>query len=253
MTMSRTVVRFAACALSVSSLLAVGCRRFRNLYGRDAEITMGQDFAKEFERDPKSPKALHSGPHHQRLQRVAARILPLAKTDWDVPYSVTLLDTDEVNAFAVPGGPIYFNRGLMELVESDDEVAAVLGHEATHIVKRHSAKQMSDSAVKGALAEVLLSRSGKTAQALARIGLEVKSLEFSRGDESESDTIGFGYLVRAGYSPEAMASFFRKLQKKAGDGSRKTAFLNSHPLTSARIAAAERLASEYRATVRSAP
>jgi len=249
----KAAMRWSACFCVLLLLPAAGCRRFRNLYGRDAEISMGQDFAKDFEKDSKSPKPIHSGPHHQRLQRVAARILPLAKNDWDVPYSVTLLDTDEVNAFAVPGGPIYFNRGLMELVESDDEVAAVLGHEATHIVKRHSARQMSDSALKGALAEVLLSRSGKTAQALARIGLEVKSLEFSRGDESESDKIGFGYMVQAGYSPEAMASFFRKLQKKAGDGNRKTAFLNSHPLTSARIEAAERMAAASRAQGRTAP
>ena len=87
---------------------------------------------------------------------------------------------------------------------------------------------------------------GDIQQAVA-IGMRLKSLEFSRGDESESDTTGFRYLVGAGYSPDAMASFFRKMRDKAGDSPRSMAFLNSHPLTSKRIELAERMAADYRA------
>lgn len=232
----------AVCAVS-----SAGCRRVKNIYGRTDEIALGQEFVKDFPKDPQSPKALEKGPLVDRLRRVASRILPLAKQEWDVPYTVTVLDDPEVNAFAVPGGPIYFNKGLLELAESDDEIAAVLGHEAAHIVKRHSARQMSDQVVKAGLAQILLGKTRGDIQQAVAIGMRLKSLEFSRGDESESDTAGFRYLVGAGYSPDAMASFFRKMREKAGDSPRSMAFLNSHPLTSKRIEMAERMAADYRA------
>jgi len=233
--------------LAVLSIGSTGCRRVRNLYSRTDEISLGEEFVRDFPKDKDSPKAIVQGPLVDRVQRVASRILPLAQKEWDVPYRVTVLDDKEINAFAVPGGPIYFNKGLIELAETDDELAAVMGHEVAHIVRRHSARQMSDELVKVGLAQILLSRSSSDIQEAVQIALNLKSMSFSRGDERESDAAGFRYLIGAGYNPDAMASFFRKMREKTGDSPKALAFLNSHPLTSKRIETAERMAADYRA------
>jgi beta-barrel assembly-enhancing protease len=127
----------------------------------------------------------------------------------------------------------------------------VLGHEAAHIVKRHSAKQISDAMVKQFGASILLGGSGQMAQMAAGLVLQLEQLTYSRDDESQSDEVGFKYLVNAGYDPDAMASFFRKMGEKAGDGGGPE-FLRSHPVTSRRVEAAQRRANEYKQG-RSAP
>ena len=242
-----------ASLVALAAITSTGCKRFKNIYTRDQEIQLGRQFSQEFEKDPKHGRFVTRGPQYDRLQRVAARVFPLARHDWDVPYSITLVDEPEVNAFAVPGGPIYFYKGLMELAETDDEVASVLGHEASHIVRRHSAQQMSDSAIKAGLAGLILGRSDRTVQEVVGLGLALKGREFSRGDESQADEWGFKYLVAAGYKPEAMGSFFRKMQQKNGDSPGSLAILSTHPLTKKRIDAADKRAAAYRAGIYVAP
>ncbi len=207
---------------------------------KSQEVQLGQEASQQVEREN---KIVTSGPKYEQLQRVAARILPLARKDYDVPFSVKLIDNKEINAFALPGGPIYFYSGLLDLASSDDEVASVLGHEATHVVKRHSVKQMSDAQAKGFLAQLALGKSSDLAQAAAGIVLQLDRLKFSRGDESQSDEVGFKYMTQAGYNPDAMASFFRKMGAKTGKGG--TEWLQSHPITANRVKAAEKRANEY--------
>jgi predicted Zn-dependent protease len=207
---------------------------------KSQEVQIGQEAAQQIEREN---RIITSGPKYEQLQRVAARILPLARRDYDVPFSVKLIDNKEINAFALPGGPIYFYSGLLDLASSDDEVASVLGHEATHVVKRHSVKQMSDAQAKGFLAQLALGRSSDLAQAAAGIVLQLDRLRFSRGDETQSDELGFKYMTQAGYDPKAMASFFRKMGAKTGKGG--TEWLQSHPINSKRVQAAEKRANEY--------
>jgi predicted Zn-dependent protease len=221
-----------------------GCRNGRfNAFtlSKSQEVQLGQQAAQDIERQN---KILKSGPDYERLQRVAARILPLAKRDYDVPFSVELIDSKEVNAFALPGGPIYFYKGLMDIASSDDEIASVLGHEATHVVKRHSVKQISDAQTKGLLANLLLGSAGDLAQIAAGLALQIDQLKFSRGDEAESDALGFQYLVEAGYDPYAMARMFEAMQRKAGRGGGPE-WLQSHPLTAKRIEAAKERADAY--------
>lgn len=222
-----------------------GCRspRFGNMLSRSQEIDLGHQTRREVERRYR----VDNDPEvNARMQRIAARIFPLARRDFDVPYEIKVLKNKEVNAFALPGGPIYFNRGLIDLAASDDEIAAVLGHEATHVSKRHSGRQISDAQTKGTLAQLLLGRAGNLANLAAGIALNLEQLNYSRGDEAQSDEIGFRYLTEAGYEPEAMASFFRKMEKKVGGGGGPE-WLRSHPLTRKRIEAADRRAQEYRA------
>jgi predicted Zn-dependent protease len=221
-----------------------GKARFPNMISKSQEIEIGRDAAVQVEREN---RIITSGPEYDRLQRVAARIIPQAKQDYDVDYTVKLIDSMDVNAFALPGGPIYFYKGLVELAATDDELASVLGHEATHVVKRHSAKQISDAQAKSALAQIFLGRQSGAVQQIASLGLNIYQLRFSRDDEAQSDEGGFRYLTQAGYDPDAMASFFTRMaEKTGGGGSKKSEWLQSHPVTSSRIEKAQARAAEYK-------
>jgi len=250
--MSVWKVRGRSALLAVLSIITTvlggavgGCNgRIPNFISKDQEIDLGKQYAAQVEQQN---RIITAGPQAERLQRVAARIIPLARADYEVPYSVKLIDSKEINAFAIPGGPIYFYRGLMELAGSDDEVASVLGHEATHIVKKHSVKQMSDALGKETIAALLLGNANQTTQAVAGTLLQLQSLQFSRGDEAEADKYGFRYLVKAGYNPYAMADFFRKMETVAGSGGAPE-WLQSHPLTSKRIEQAQERADTYTKT-----
>lgn len=231
---------------TLSGVVTSGCSngRFPNMISKSQEVEIGRDAAVQVERQY---RIITSGPDHDRLQRVAARIIPQADQDFDVDYTVKLIDSKDVNAFALPGGPIYFYKGLVDLAATDDELASVVGHEAAHVVKRHSAKQISDAQAKSALAQIFLGRQSGTVQQLASLGLNIYQLKFSRSDESQSDEVGFQYLVRAGYDPDAMASFFTRMAEKTGGGGRKSnEWLQSHPVTSSRIQDAQKRAAEYK-------
>jgi len=231
--------------LGVVVLSSIGCRRVRNIYTRTDEIRMGTQFVTAFNESKDGAKIVRSGPMVNRLQRVALPIIEAARKDWEVPYSVTLIKDNEINAFAVPGGPMYVNTGLMQLATSDDELASVLAHEVSHIVKRHSAQQLSDAAVKQGVAGILFGRSSADVRTVIGLTLDLKDREFSRGDEAQSDEYGFKYLVAAGYNVRGMASMFTKMQESAAKSSEKLAFLSTHPLTRKRIEAAEKRAESY--------
>lgn len=231
--------------LGVVLLTSTGCRRVRNIYSRADEIRMGTQFVTAFNESKDGAKIVRSGPIVMRLQRVALPIIEAARKDWDVPYSVTLIKENEINAFAVPGGPIFVNTGLMQLATKDDELASVLAHEVSHIVKRHSAQQLSDAAVKQGIAGILFGRSSADVRTVVGLTLDLKDREFSRGDEAQSDEYGFKYLVAAGYNVRGMASMFTKMQESAAKTNEKLAFLSTHPLTRKRIEAAEKRAESY--------
>ena len=231
--------------LGVVLLTSTGCRRVRNIYSRTDEIRMGTQFVTAFNQSKDGAKIVNSGPMVMRLQRVALPIIEAARKDWDVPYSVTLIKENEINAFAVPGGPMYVNTGLMQLATTDDELASVLAHEVSHIVKRHSAQQLSDAAVKQGVAGILFGRSSADVRTVVGLTLDLKDREFSRGDEAQSDEYGFKYLVAAGYNVRGMASMFTKMQESAAKTNEKLAFLSTHPLTRKRIEAAEKRAESY--------
>lgn len=230
--------------VSLGVVTATGCQggRFGNMLSKSEEVRLGQQAKQDVERKyrmERNPAII------ARMDRIAARVIPQARRDYDVPFEVKVIDSDEVNAFALPGGPIYFYRGLIQLAGSDDEIASVLGHEAAHITRRHSAKQISDAQAKGTIAAILTQGKSDLIQILANIGLTLDQLKYSRGDESESDEVGFRYFTAAGYDPDAMASFFRKLQQKSGRGGPE--WLGSHPLTSRRVEQAEERADAYKA------
>lgn len=231
------------CGTTVGGVFASGCSggRFGNTMSKSDQVRLGQQASHDVERQY---KIITKGPQYDQLERVSAKIIPLAQKDFDVPYTVKLIDSKEINAFALPGGPIYFYKGLLDMTTSDDEVASVLGHEATHVVKQHSAKQISDAQTKNIIAQIALGRASQLAQIATGLALQIQQLKYSRGDEAAADESGFRYLVTAGYDPDSMASMFRKLKEKSGGGGPE--FLQNHPLPDSRIKAAEQRARAYK-------
>lgn len=160
----------------------------------------------------------------------------------DLDWQFFIVDSKEVNAFALPGGFIYINRGLIERASRMDEVAGVLGHEIGHVVKRHTVKQMQQAQkanVGVTLACVLTSicNSGLGQEAINIAGGALFA-KFSRSDEREADDVGFDNVVRAGISPVGMVTMFQKLiaERKARPGGVE-AWFATHPLEEDRVAA----------------
>ena len=169
----------------------------------------------------------------------------------DIPdWKFYIVDSKEVNAFAVPGGYIYVNRGLIERTQRMDQLAGVLGHEIGHVVKRHSIKQMQQQ--QGAnigvtLACVLTSVCNSQAgQAAIQVGGTALFAKFSRSDETEADVEGIKNVIRAGISPNGIPEMFQILinERQSNPGSVESWFA-THPLEEDRIAETQRIIATY--------
>lgn len=161
----------------------------------------------------------------------------------DFEYHFFVVNTRELNAFALPGGFIYVNRALIEAVDTESELAGVLGHEIGHVVGRHSTKQMSKQLLffgivlgASALISIESDKWAQVAAALGGIGVFFAGLKYSRNDEREADLLGLRAMTQAGHDPDGMVSFFRKLDlmRKEKGGGPGLAFLNTHPLPAER-------------------
>ena len=208
------------------------------------------------------PKILkqHGGAYgSQRLtgyvRRVALNLTRVSETP-DFPYTITTLNDDSVNAFALPGGYVYVTRGLLALANNEAEMAGVLAHEIGHSVARHTAERYS-KAVAANLGLNILGAIGGAMGAppgvgnLASFGTQAYLQAFSREQELEADMLGVRYLARAGYDPAAMTSFLHRLQANdrleavlSGEKGKQASFsiMSTHPRTAERIAQAMRLA-----------
>jgi len=154
---------------------------------------------------------------------------------WD--YRFHVLDSKEINAFALPGGPMFMFTGLMDRVHSDDELAAVTGHEMTHVRKQHWAKAAAKEKERSIGLGLLLglTRAGQVWQLAAGALNTVVGLRYSRNEEDEADAGGLQNMVDAGYDPHGMLDLFHTLQTASGGRGEPPAFLSDHPLTSERI------------------
>ncbi|HKW10766.1 MAG TPA: M48 family metallopeptidase [Gemmatimonadaceae bacterium] len=160
----------------------------------------------------------------------------------DLQWQFYVVNTDAVNAFALPGGIIYINRGVLERADRMDELAGVMGHEIEHVVRRHSVKQMEQ--MQGANVGVALActltnvcNNGAAAAAI-NVGGSAIFAKFSRTDEQQADEGGFRNVMNAGISPEGMLSFFQKLlaeEQQSGGNSNVSSWFATHPGTQDRI------------------
>lgn len=171
------------------------------------------------------------------LQELGQRIV--VRTEMaDLPFAFHVVLDSTVNAFAIPGGHVYFQTGLLLQAETASEVAGVMGHEISHVVARHGTESLSRQYGVGILASLVL---GQNPALLTRLVANIVAtgafMKFSRNAESEADRLGLQFMYAAGYDPEGMASFFeRLLDLRKNKPNVIERFFSSHPLTEDRIA-----------------
>src|SRR3989454_11351243 len=151
----------------------------------------------------------------------------------NLPWSYEIVDDASVNAFALPGGPIFITRGILGYLNTEAQLAAVLGHETGHVAARHSANQMSKQQVAQiglGIGSVLSPTVASAAQA-ASAGLQLLFLKYSREDETQADELGFRFMTKVGYDPSQMIPLFQMLDggsKQAGAGATPGRLQNAH-------------------------
>ncbi|HET8728602.1 MAG TPA: M48 family metalloprotease, partial [Alphaproteobacteria bacterium] len=183
------------------------------------------------------------------VERVGARLVAGSEQP-DQPFTFTVLDSDIVNALALPGGYIYVTRGLLTLANSEAELASVLAHEIAHVTARHPAERYSQSALARLGIGLIGVATGSDGIAeLAGFGAQAYLRSYSRDQESEADVIGIRYLAAAGYDPDAMAGFLAQMERHAqlhalvtGEESAAPGFLSTHPQTTDRMVQAVQVA-----------
>jgi predicted Zn-dependent protease len=173
----------------------------------------------------------------------------------DLNWQYQVVNSDVVNAFALPGGFIYVNRGVLERASNMSELAGVLGHETEHVVRRHSVKQMEQAQGANVGVGILCALTGVcqsgVAQAAINIGGTAVFAKFSRTDEIQADEGGFNNVMRAGISPRGMYTFFQKLlaeEQASGGGGSAAAWFADHPGTQDRIADIQRMLNQVPAS-----
>ena len=152
-------------------------------------------------------------------------------------FSFDVIDDDSVNAFSLPGGPVFFYSGLYSKLKSEDELAGILGHELTHVLRQHWAYAYADSQKRNILLNLALivTRANNDIASLAGVGNEVLfNLPFSRKDETQADEGGLQMMVAAGYNPQGMVDVFTLL-RDLSKGENPPAWLNDHPDDKKRI------------------
>jgi predicted Zn-dependent protease len=213
-------VLFALVSIPGISLLSV----------RD-EIALGR----EAQRQVKSKVPEVTDPVTARYVRALGRTLAAHAPGPAYPYSFSIADYKEINAFALPGGPVWVHRGAIEASASEAQLAGILAHEIAHIARRHAASQISKRLVTNGLLGLLgamLGNNGgaRAAQAGAQVMAEGYMLRFSRDDEREADAVGVQIMRRAGWDPHGMITFMETLRRlDARDAGSVAVFLSSHP------------------------
>ena len=213
--------------------IAAGCA-----VSTQQEVQLGQQYAAQV--DSQLP-ILHDAALDRYINLLGDSIAHVTSRA-DLEWHFAIVNTDVVNAFALPGGFIYVNRGIIEHADKMDELAGVMAHEIGHVVKRHSVKQMQQAqgANIGVTLTCILTNvcESQAAQEAINVGGTLVFARFSREDEAQADEEGFQYLVKAGISPLGMVSFFQKLvqMEQESGGSTAPAWFSDHPLTQDRIA-----------------
>ncbi len=229
--MTRDTVRrglFGLLLLGVM-LTLTGCRG--TTWSKREEVRIGQQVAAEVE---KAYKLDPDPAVQQRVQLIGQRLVAVAG-DKDFQYSFKVLDSKEINAFALPGGPIYVFRGLIDKVGNDDDMlAGVLAHEMAHVNRRHANKQYTQGLWRGIV--IALATKG-TVQDIAEITDALLQLRYSRQHEYEADRLAVEYAYKAGYDPHGMLRFLEMLQQEEKVGNRWVETnLRTHPFSDRRAA-----------------
>lgn len=210
-------------------------------YSTEKEIGLGKGMAQEIERQA---KMIDDPVITEYVNRVGQNLV--RNSDCKVPVTIKVIDTDEPNAMALPGGFFYVNAGLIALAENECEIAGVMGHEIAHIAARHGTKQATRAqlAQLGTIPLIMFGGYGWTTYGIYQglnLAIPLTFLKFSRGFESEADLLGLQYMYKAGYDPNGFVDFFERLEalEKRKPGAIGKMF-RSHPPTDDRIQTAQK-------------
>jgi predicted Zn-dependent protease len=212
----------------------IGSKGIGNWYSLEKEIRMGKEYAQMVE---SGVKLVQDPVVNEYVNRIGQNLV--RNSDAKVPFTIKVIDSDDVNAFALPGGFFYVNSGLILAADEEAELAGVMAHEIAHVAARHAMRQMTRGNMLNLASIPLIFVGGGIGYAVrsaAGIGLPLTFLTFSRGFEAEADYLGLEYMYKAGYDPNAFISFFEKLQakEKKRPGTLAKAF-STHPQTPDRI------------------
>ncbi len=214
----------------------IGARGLGNWYSTDGEIKMGKEYADEIE---KSTKFITDPVVDEYINRIGQNIVK--NSDCKVPFTIKVIDSDEINAMALPGGFFYVNSGLILNADEEAELAGVMAHETAHVCAHHAAREMTrlNYAQIGMVPLIMMTGYTWTGYGIyeaAQLAIPITFLEFSREFEAQADYLGVQYMYRSGYDPQAFITFFEKVQalEKRKPGLVAKAF-SDHPQTPDRI------------------
>jgi predicted Zn-dependent protease len=209
-----------------------------NFYSLEKEIALGKQLAQEVERQA---KIIDDPIIAEYVSRVGQNLV--RNSDAKVPFTIKVLDSEEVNAFALPGGFFFVNSGLILKADNEAELAGVMAHEIAHVAARHGTRQATRGELIQFASIPLIFMGGWTGYAIrqgAGLAIPMGFLTFTRGFEREADYLGLQYLYKSGYDPTAFVDFFEKIQslEKRKPGSVSKVF-STHPMTDDRIKSAQ--------------
>jgi hypothetical protein len=206
----------------------------KNKYSPADDVKLGQDAARQVEREMPVMRDEEVNSYLENIGRRLVNSIPQEFQHPEFRYSFTGVNLREINAFALPGGPMFINRGMMEKAHTEGEIAGVMAHELSHVALRHGTAQATKATpyeigtIAGAvLGAIVGGRTGSVIAQGTQFGLGTAFLRFSREYEKQADILGTHIMARAGYDPRDMANVFKTIEKESGAGGPQ--WMSDHP------------------------
>jgi predicted Zn-dependent protease len=244
-----SIIATVLCSVSLGAQTPIQQRR--NSFTPAEDVRLGRQAAADVRQQL---PMLNDRPTENLVERIGTRLVAAVPARFRQPafrYSFDVVNSREINAFALPGGPMFLNRGMLQAARTDDEVAGVMAHELSHVVLRHGTLQASKAqkfqlgAIAGqVIGSIVGGRKGQVIAQGSQIGLGTYFLKYGREYEREADLLGAQIMARAGYDPRQMANMFRTIQQQGGGQGPE--WLSDHPDPGNRYAAINREAATLR-------
>ena len=226
--------------------LAAQSRKLRpgfNLFSKEQDVQLGKESAAEVEKKMK----VVDNPELQAYIGTVGKKLTSSADAGEFPYSFKVVVDKSINAFALPGGPMYIHTGLLAAADNESQMAGVMAHEVSHVALRHGTNQASKQQMLQLPAMLVgqTTGSGGLLGTLSQLGINLGAnsvlLKFSRSAETEADLLGTRLMHNAGYNPAELANFFRKLEAEGGNQNKLVEmFMASHPNPGNRVQAVQK-------------
>ncbi|MCA1626647.1 MAG: M48 family metallopeptidase [Acidobacteria bacterium] len=223
-------------AMPLTALAQTDIKAPSNKYSVSDDVKLGRDAAQQVEQQL---PILRDGVVDDYVERVGRRLVAAIPPEFQhsqFRYSFDVVNTRDINAFALPGGPMFINRGMIEAARSEGEMAGVMAHEISHVALRHATAQATETqkfqigSVLGQIAGAVIGGGiGQIIGAGSQIGFGIGALKYSRKYETQADILGAQIMARAGYDPRDLANMFRTIERQSGGGRGGPEWLSSHP------------------------